>query len=371
MATVNNPFDLNVKTPATLMGTAQTATAAPSATGYSTQDASATGFTGATANATGYNAKQTDLGGYDASQATGTNWDVANNQTVQGQLTGLIAANSPLLQQARAKSLAEMNARGLANSSMAVGAGQEAVIKQALPIAQADATMFGSAGKYNADVGNQTSQFNVGQTNTAQQFTAGAENQGLLANQAAINTAEQQRAAATNQASLANQASINQANQFTASAKNAAELTNTAAENRAAEFGATATNEASKLYSQSLNASVTKMMDLGMQTALANADAQTKVDLQNIDAATRRDLAATEALYKNQMQASASANETFQQVSKNISDIMANPDLDTTAKQAAVDKQKAALKDSLSILSATSGIKLSNGASLSTLLTFG
>lgn len=370
MATTPNPFDLSTKSPAALMGTAQQSVAAPSASGYNSEDASATGYSNAMTGSTGYNARPTYLGGYDASQASGTNWDVGNNQTVQGQLTGLIAANSPLLQQARAKSLAEMNARGLANSSMAVGAGQEAVIKQALPIAQADATMFGSAGKYNADVANQTSQFNTGQTNTAQQFTAGAENQGALANQTAINTAEQQRAAATNQALLANQASINQANQFTASAKNAAELTNAAAANRASEFGAAATNEASKLYSQSLNASVTKMMDLGMQTALANADADTKIQLQNIDAQTRRDLAATEATYKNQMQASASANETFQQVSKNISDIMANPDLDAGSKQAAVNSQKDSLRNALSILSATSGVRLSNGASLSTLLTF-
>lgn len=370
MATAANPFDLSSKTPGSLMGAAQQATAAPTATGYSANSAGATGFTGAKTDATGYTAKNADLGGYDASQAANTGWNVNNDQTVQGQLTGLISANSPLLQQARARSLAEMNARGLTNSSMAVGAGQEAVIKQALPIAQADASMFGSAGKYNAESANQTSQFNTGQTNTAKQFTAGAENQGALANQTAANTASQFTAGAENQAALSNQASANQANQFTASAANAAELTNTAAENQAAQFSTAATNDASKLYSQSLNASVTKMMDLGMQTALANADAQTKIELQNIDALTRRDLAATEATYKNQMQASASANETFQQVSKNIADIMANPDLDATSKQSAVNSQKDSLRNALAILSATSGVKLSNGQSLSTLLTF-
>jgi hypothetical protein len=69
------------------------------------------------------------------------------------------------------------------------------------------------------------------------------------------------------------------------------------------------------------------MMDQSMKIALANADAATKIELQNIDAQTRKDLAATEAEYKNAMQASASANEIFQQATKNIADIMANPDL--------------------------------------------
>jgi hypothetical protein len=129
-------------------------------------------------------------------------------------------------------------------------------------------------------------------------------------------------------------------------------------------------------YATALNSTIQTMMDQSMKYALSNADAQTKIELQNIDASTRQALAATEATYKNQMQASASANEVFQQVSKNIADIMANPDLSAdakdaagtppvTPKQAAVDMQKNYLKNSLAILSATSGI---NG--LKTLLDF-
>jgi len=107
------------------------------------------------------------------------------------------------------------------------------------------------------------------------------------------------------------------------------------------------------------------MMDQSMKYALSNADAQTKIELQNIDASTRAALAATEATYKNQMQASSSANDTFQQVSKNIADIMSNPDLSANAadgvngispKQAAVNLQRGYLENALAILSATSGI---------------
>lgn len=113
-----------------------------------------------------------------------------------------------------------------------------------------------------------------------------------------------------------------------------------------------------------------------MKYALSNADAQTKIELQNIDASTRASLAQTEAAYKNQMQASASTNEIFQQVSKNIADIMSNGDLSgdpkdavgtppVTPKQAAVDMQKAYLQNSLEVLSVTSGI-----SGLKGLLTF-
>jgi hypothetical protein len=326
MATANNPFDLSKPgtTGASFLTGATNMISAPVATG----------FNAATAGATGYDNAATQAFGYDATKASGTNWNVDNNQTVQGQLQGIIAANSPLMQQARTGALQQMNKRGLMNSSMAIGAGQDAVIRQAMPIAQQDATLFGNRAKYNADVANQMAQFNVGAENQALQFGA----------------------AASNQAGLANQAAANQAAQFSSAAANQAALANASAQNQAAQFSAAAANEASQQYSQALNATTNKMLDQSMQYALANADSQTKIELQNIDAATRKDLAATEAAYKNQMQASASANEIFQQVSKNISDLMANPDLETAAKQAAVDAQKSYLQSALGILSATSGI---------------
>lgn len=324
MATANNPFDLSTQTTGNLLGAATQGIAAPETTGYNAAIAGAQGYNAATAGAQGYN----------AGQAASTNWNVTSPQTVQNQLQGIIASNSPLMQQAQTGALQQMNQRGLTNSSMAIGAAQDAVIRQALPIAQQDAQTYSRSGEFNANVANQMAQFNTGAENTARQFGAGASNQASLANQAAQNTAAQFTAGASNQASLANQAAANQA----------------------AQFSASAANTASQQYAQSLNATVNKMMDQSMQIALANADANTKVELQNIDATTRRDLAATEAAYKNQMQASASANEIFQQVSKNISDLMANPDLEVDAKQSAINAQKNYLQSALQVLSTTSGI---------------
>lgn len=356
MATANNPFDLGTKSTNDLLTSATSGIVSPDATGYNAASAGSQGYNAANAGAQGYNASNANAQGYNATTAAGTNWNVNSNQTVQNQLQGIIAANSPLMQQARTNALQQMNQRGLTNSSMAIGAGQNAVIAQALPIAQQDAQTYSRSGEFNANVANQMAQFNAGQENTARQFGASAANQASLANQAAQNTASQFGASASNQAALANQAAQNTASQFGASAANQAALANQSASNQAAQFSAAASNTASQQYAQSLNATVNKMMDQSMQIALANADAETKIQLQNIDATTRKDLAATEAAYKNQMQASASSNEIFQQVTKNISDIMANPDLDAAAKQSAVNTQKTYLQNAMTILSATSGI---------------
>ena len=424
MAIANNPFDLNTTTGKTLLGNATSAIAAPQSTGYTAATAGGTGFTTSDANPFGYTASTMTGQGYNAGSRTGqgytadkagiNNWDVLNNQTVQGQIGGIIASNSPLLQQARANSLAQMNSRGLVNSSMALGEGEKAVFSAALPIATQDAATYANAAQLNANAANQLAQFNSGQVNQGLGFTANAANQAgsenlaasnqalgftstaanqaAAQNQAAKNQAMQANAAAASQASLANAAAFNQAAQFTAGATNQAALTNAAAQNQAAQFSAAGQTDVSKQYATALNSTVQNMMDQSMKYALSNADAQTKIELQNIDASTRAALAATEATYKNQMQASASSIELFQQTTKNIADLMANGDLSPFAttdglalkadnsnlpagttvvngvitgadnkpvlspKQAAVNMQKDNLESALGILSLTSGV---------------
>ena len=391
MAIANNPFDLNTASGADLLGKALGGISAPQSTGYTAATAGGTGFTTSDANPFGYTASTMTGQGYNAGSRTGqgynagsrtgqgyeadkaglSNWNVLNNQTVQGQIGGIIASNSPLLQQARANSLAQMNSRGLVNSSMALGEGEKAVFSAALPIATQDAATDANAAQLNANAANQLAQFNSGQvnqglgfsanaanqagsenlaaSNQALGFTAGAANQAgsenlaasnqalgftstaanqaAAQNQAAKNQAMQANAAAASQASLANAAAFNQAAQFTAGATNQAALTNAAAQNQAAQFSAAGQTDVSKQYATALNSTVQNMMDQSMKYALSNADAQTKIELQNIDASTRAALAATEATYKNQMQASASSIELFQQTTKNIADLMANGDL--------------------------------------------
>lgn len=73
-----------------------------------------------------------------AYNADGT-WDYEDD-SVQTKMTGLMSQNNPLMQQAQTGAMKMANRRGLANSSMAVQAGQEAMLNSALPIASQDAS---------------------------------------------------------------------------------------------------------------------------------------------------------------------------------------------------------------------------------------
>ena len=62
------------------------------------------------------------------------------DSTVAGNLTSLTSKDSALNQMARTEGLKAANRRGLMNSSMAIGAAQDAVLRNALPVAQQDAS---------------------------------------------------------------------------------------------------------------------------------------------------------------------------------------------------------------------------------------
>lgn len=83
-----------------------------------------------------------------------TRWDVAPNETVRSQLQQIIADDSPLMQQARARAMQQANSRGLLNSSMAATAGQAALYDAAMPIATQDASTYARAGEFNANTSN-------------------------------------------------------------------------------------------------------------------------------------------------------------------------------------------------------------------------
>lgn len=113
-----------------------------------------------------------------ATPATATGFQAApytpdpEKGTVQGQLKNVLSERSPL-QQIDARDANEgMNNRGLLNSSLALGAVQEARYKNALPIAQADAGVYDKAMTNTANVENAARQFNAGAENAASQTNA-------------------------------------------------------------------------------------------------------------------------------------------------------------------------------------------------------
>lgn len=168
--------------------------------------------TGLIKAAAGPTSPNNSVTGYSAAQAaptlakstgyTPTGVVVADDQTVEGSLNKIIAKDSPLMQQAAARAMAEKNNRGLINSSMAVGAGQDAVIGQALPIAQQDAQTRYNANAKTVDAQNAAAQFGAASSNTADLNNAQIATDVSKTNANAVNASSAQTAQAANQLQL-------------------------------------------------------------------------------------------------------------------------------------------------------------------------
>jgi hypothetical protein len=113
--------------------------------------------------------------------------DIGMDETVAGQLKKLIEDDSPLLEQTRERSRQEAAGRGLQNSTMAVQAGEQAVIATAAPIAAQDAATVSGRRSQNLSTVNQFgAQVQQGEINerlqgiAAQQESARLEQQGQI-----------------------------------------------------------------------------------------------------------------------------------------------------------------------------------------------
>lgn len=156
--------------------------------GWTTPDQTSIPQTGILQNAMTGSAtvpKQPELGSTTAPSVTGANttWTAPvqrtidqSKETVQGQMAGLMAADSPYMQQARTRAAQVANGRGLLNSSMAVGAGESAAYDAAAPIANADAQIYGNAANYNTQQTNQALATRDDATNKTSIFNAGESN---------------------------------------------------------------------------------------------------------------------------------------------------------------------------------------------------
>jgi hypothetical protein len=150
-------------------------------------------------------------------------WTPDPRALVQDRMTNLLDQNNAYLQQAKTQGLQQAQQRGLLNSSLAVGAAQNAAIQSALPIATQDAQTFATAFRDNAAAENATRQFN------AQAFTTRD-----LANQSATNQASRDNASMYGNLILNNQTAENQARGANASAQNSAATANAELANRLA-----------------------------------------------------------------------------------------------------------------------------------------
>jgi len=138
--------------------------------------------------------------------ANATSWTVDPNQLASTQLQNILSSSSPLMAQASLQGDQSAAARGLLNSSIAGGAEQQAMIQNAAPIAQSNASTYGAAASQNAQEATNVS----------------------MANAAAANAAAQQQAASQAASMNQNAATISNMMQWTASANLTAQQSNAA-----------------------------------------------------------------------------------------------------------------------------------------------
>lgn len=177
-------------------------------------------------------------GGIDAEQTA-----LTDEQRADMELARILEQDSPLMQRARQEAARTANARGLQNTSMAVGAAQGALVDRALPMALQNAQqalqreldntlMRQDASKFTAEQQNQLMEieatlgqdlniFNADQLNQAARLTAELQTAIEQGNQQAINEINMQLAQLERDAE-AQQADIDfQQNQAVADARNA------------------------------------------------------------------------------------------------------------------------------------------------------
>src|SRR3990167_1403300 len=142
-------------------------------------------------------ARYNNFVGYDAEK-----FALDPKSTVQQQVADITKADGVLMQQARTGAVQTMNKRGLINSSMAIGAGEEAVIKQALPIASQDASTNFDMQKTNNASQNRATEVTVDATNKAADVLARLAAEKNLSLQNFQQDLEKQKADAASQVGL-------------------------------------------------------------------------------------------------------------------------------------------------------------------------
>lgn len=122
-----------------------------------------------------------------AATANAATRTVDNNELMSGQVNKIIGEDSPLMQQAAGTAKQVANSRGLLNTSMAVQAGQAAVMDKAMPIAQYDAGVTTKVLSDNQANTQQINTFNAGNQQQNNQFNAEKQNNNNIVNASETN----------------------------------------------------------------------------------------------------------------------------------------------------------------------------------------
>jgi len=287
----------------------------------------------------------TGVTGYTPAQATATtptsqgyaptSYVTPASADVSTAVQKIVAPDSVLMQQARQNAVAGANAKGLVNSSIAQGAAEQAVIAQALPMAQQNAQQDYSSMSKTADSKNAEAAFEAQAANTAQSLGAQLKTSTDVSNAASINTALQ----------------------TLATAKNTADLNTSLAQLQ---------SETQK-YIQQLSSSTqiqTTQMTTQTQQQIAQLQSQTNITTANISADVQRQLGTLNANNQQLLQTNVNAATMFNQVANNIAQIQQDANLDAGAKANAIQSQINLLNEGLQQAQSAAGTPQSELQSL-------
>jgi hypothetical protein len=230
--------------------------------------------------------------------------NLSAGSSVQDQLANITANGSKLNTMAETAANKASNSRGLLNSSIAVGEAQNSVLKNALPVAQQDASTVANKDVNDAQFANSAAQFNANaklQTQLAQ-----------LQSDTSLTVAEKQI----------------KSQQLIAANENQTKLDLTA-------------------------------QDTATRLKLSELDTQTKTNLANLDNATKIKLADIDGANRQLLQTNISAANAYAQLSQNLANISSSKDMDQAAKQQATDNQIALFRQTLQAVGQVSNLDLS------------
>lgn len=306
-----------------------------------------------------------------ASTYSANTLNVDRKSTVQGQLDDMLTKGSPLMKTAETAAIQGMNKRGLMNSSMAVQAGQQAVISSALPVAQQDASTYFTGQQRNQDATNTASQFNAGATTDVSKFNAGQKLSAATTNANLATDASRQNVANALQAGIINREQANKLAEFNAQQKNTAAQVNANNKfemerlniNNAMQAGIInqqQANELKKFNAQQENTLLAQKLDQNFKEALSSADAQTRVQLQTMQGQTQQQLANIEADYKTLMQTSQSLSDSYRSVVSSIAGIVVDQNMDAAGKATAINGMLGQLRVMANAVGSVNGVDLGN-----------
>jgi hypothetical protein len=332
--------------PAATMATAREA-AGPST--ISTRDAAASNAGSRDAQAahashTGYNAQ------------AGT---VADSELASTELNRITSQDSPLMQRAKAEAMRASNARGLGNSSIAVGAAQGEMVDRATPLAQQDAAAKRNQALVNQDAENRAREFGAGAENTAALRNAELETGVSTANAAEANEAARLNASLQTNTALANSDATNRANLTEAELMQRARELNANLGTNVSLANADATNrvgaQQAELTQRARELNTTQANEMRRTVLEQNAE----LNRQYLAGTQAMDLASIQGRYQQLISSNESASSLYESYFQSISAAMANEAVSPDRVAQYVRVQQAMLQSGLELMDSLNGLDLS------------